>query len=114
MILYYFSHQQSALGELALEVTQVLQKFSLISCLKTSIETHDPSVSPNSCLHSICLKLGLLKTRLKEFEKWEFLGGFKNSEFVEKFKSSTVSWLILIFPIRFVPSISIRLVGNMC
>ncbi|XP_050117670.1 uncharacterized protein LOC126595407, partial [Malus sylvestris] len=31
---------------------------------------------------------GLLKTRLKEFEKREFLGGFKNSEFVEKFKSS--------------------------
>lgn len=31
-----------------------------------------------------------LKTRLKEFEKREFLGGFKNSEFVEKFKSSLV------------------------
>lgn len=32
-----------------------------------------------------------LKTRLKEFEKREFLGGFKNSEFVEKFKSSLKS-----------------------
>ncbi|KAM5559327.1 digalactosyldiacylglycerol synthase 1, chloroplastic [Rosa sericea] len=30
----------------------------------------------------------VLKTRLKEFEKREFLGGFKNSEFVEKVKSS--------------------------
>ncbi|KAM1735606.1 hypothetical protein ACFX12_014060 [Malus domestica] len=32
-----------------------------------------------------------LKTRLKEFEKREFLGGFKNSDFVEKFKSSLKS-----------------------
>ncbi|XP_004303377.1 PREDICTED: digalactosyldiacylglycerol synthase 1, chloroplastic [Fragaria vesca subsp. vesca] len=33
----------------------------------------------------------VLKTRLKEFEKREFLGGFKNSEFVEKVKSSLKS-----------------------
>jgi digalactosyldiacylglycerol synthase len=37
----------------------------------------------------------VLKTRLKEFEKREFLGGFKNSEFVEKVKSSLVCSLLL-------------------
>lgn len=46
----------------------------------------------------------VLKTRLKEFEKREFLGGFKNSEFVEKVKSSLVCSLLL--PTRLLLAVS--------